>query len=301
MWTAEPKMMARKAAGLTAVLFLAAADGAALVHQQEDLGAAQGQARLTPGRPRRRRPGPRGPARREHHARRRRDRRRRRLGDEVLRRGAGALRPPHRAPRARHRRRPRRAGAGGASRSGCPPGFPWQAGTDEFDAMLQRSTGWNLGDRLSRRRPPGAPADIAGADPAALDAIARADALLQNVDRTARNPNLLVAAGGSGRSTTTPASISRARSAARPPPRRCRPGTCSPAARSRPGRCRRSTRTPSPHCRPTTGSSPPAPRGPSSPSPSHLARRLRQSRFPSGLHTALKPGEQSFSGNGRKT
>ena len=26
-----------------------------------------------------------------------------------------------------------------------PQGFPWLVGTDEFDAMLQRSTGWNLG------------------------------------------------------------------------------------------------------------------------------------------------------------
>ena len=48
MWTAEPKMMARKQAGLTAVLFLVGADGAALLHQQEDLGAAQGQARRHP-------------------------------------------------------------------------------------------------------------------------------------------------------------------------------------------------------------------------------------------------------------
>jgi hypothetical protein len=76
-----------------------------------------------------------------------------------------------------------------------PEGFPWQAGTDEFDAMLQRSAGWNLGvDWLPDARPATA-ADLAAAPPRALDAIARADALLVNVDRTPRNPNLLVSAG----------------------------------------------------------------------------------------------------------
>jgi hypothetical protein len=37
--------------------------------------------------------------------------------------------------------------------------------------------------------------ELAGCEEAALDAIARADALLQNVDRTARNPNLLMSGG----------------------------------------------------------------------------------------------------------
>jgi hypothetical protein len=77
-----------------------------------------------------------------------------------------------------------------------PEGFPWQAGTDEFDAMLQRSWGsWNLGIAwLPDAGPVGAEA-LAAANPAALDAIACADALLVNVDRTARNPNLLEAGG----------------------------------------------------------------------------------------------------------
>lgn len=76
-----------------------------------------------------------------------------------------------------------------------PEGFPWQAGTDEFDSMLQRSSGWNLGiDWLPDARPAAAE-DLAAAPGAALDAIARADALLVNVDRTARNPNLLVSGG----------------------------------------------------------------------------------------------------------
>ncbi|MFO1209118.1 MAG: hypothetical protein U1E40_07820 [Amaricoccus sp.] len=76
-----------------------------------------------------------------------------------------------------------------------PPGFPWQAGTDEFDAMLQRSWGWNLGIAFVPDARPIAAAELAGFDPGALDAIARSDALLQNMDRTARNPNLIVAGG----------------------------------------------------------------------------------------------------------
>ena len=66
--------------------------------------------------------------------------------------------------------------------------------TDEFDAMLQRSSGWNLGIAFARRRPPGhrrRPRAVAGAS-------TRSPAptrFLANVDRTARNPNLLVASG----------------------------------------------------------------------------------------------------------
>jgi len=76
-----------------------------------------------------------------------------------------------------------------------PPGLPWQVGTDEFDDMLQRSTGWNLGIAPFPDARPATAADLAAADPAELDAIARADALLQNMDRTARNPNLLMSGG----------------------------------------------------------------------------------------------------------
>ena len=74
-------------------------------------------------------------------------------------------------------------------------GFPWQAGTDEFDAMLQRSPGWNLGIAFVPDARAVVPADLGSLDPAALDAIARADAVVQNVDRTERNPNLLIAGG----------------------------------------------------------------------------------------------------------
>ncbi|MFO1141397.1 MAG: hypothetical protein U1E59_03235 [Amaricoccus sp.] len=76
-----------------------------------------------------------------------------------------------------------------------PEGFPWQAGTDEFDAMLQRSWGWNLGVAFVLDARPVGAAEVAGFDPAALDAIARSDTLLQNMDRTAKNPNLIAAAG----------------------------------------------------------------------------------------------------------
>ena len=76
-----------------------------------------------------------------------------------------------------------------------PEGFPWMAGTDEFDAMLQRSFGWTLGIAfLPGAEPVGAP-DLAGLDPSVLDAIALSDCFLQNVDRTARNPNLLRSGG----------------------------------------------------------------------------------------------------------
>jgi hypothetical protein len=75
-----------------------------------------------------------------------------------------------------------------------PEGFPWMAGTDEFDAMLQRSWGWNLAVAFIPGARPAEPADLAPSP--ALAAIARADCFLQNMDRTARNPNLLVATEG---------------------------------------------------------------------------------------------------------
>jgi hypothetical protein len=68
------------------------------------------------------------------------------------------------------------------------------AGTDEFDAMLQRSWGWNLAVAFVPGARPAQPADLVPSP--ALAAIAQADCFLQNMDRTARNPNLLVAADG---------------------------------------------------------------------------------------------------------
>jgi hypothetical protein len=74
-----------------------------------------------------------------------------------------------------------------------PDGFPWMAGTDEFDAMLQRSYGWNLAVAFVPDARPATAADLRQRPE--LAAIARADCFLQNMDRTAGNPNLLVAAG----------------------------------------------------------------------------------------------------------
>jgi hypothetical protein len=71
--------------------------------------------------------------------------------------------------------------------------FPWMAGTDEFDAMLQRSPGWNLGIAFLPDARAAGEADLLPGP--ALAAIAAADCFLQNVDRTARNPNLLVSGG----------------------------------------------------------------------------------------------------------
>jgi hypothetical protein len=73
-----------------------------------------------------------------------------------------------------------------------PDGFPWQAGTDEFDAMLQRSYGENLGLAFVPDARIALPEEIASAPSAELDAIAAADALLHNVDRCAANPNLMI-------------------------------------------------------------------------------------------------------------
>lgn len=74
-----------------------------------------------------------------------------------------------------------------------PAQFPWQTGTDEFDAMVKRSAGWNLGIALI---PDARPAPLADLDDAFLAPLARADQALVNVDRPAGNPNILADAGG---------------------------------------------------------------------------------------------------------
>ncbi len=76
------------------------------------------------------------------------------------------------------------------------PDLPWQTGTDEFYDSLQRSVGWNLAitylDGVRDVR-----ADDLSAIPGQfLDRLADVDALLQNVDRTAHNPNLLTDVAG---------------------------------------------------------------------------------------------------------
>lgn len=74
-------------------------------------------------------------------------------------------------------------------------GFPWMVGTDEFDAMLMRSAGWNLGIALVPEARPATAADVLSHDPAVLETIARSDCLLANIDRLASNTNLILAEG----------------------------------------------------------------------------------------------------------
>jgi hypothetical protein len=72
-----------------------------------------------------------------------------------------------------------------------PEDFPWQVGTDEFDDMVRRSYGWNLGIGFIAQATT-LEADELGALPAGFIAhLAFADRLLQNVDRTVKNPNVL--------------------------------------------------------------------------------------------------------------
>jgi hypothetical protein len=76
-----------------------------------------------------------------------------------------------------------------------PADMPWEIGTDEFADTLRRSAGWNLGvSHVEGARPL---VDFA-AESVSREFLARLgqiDDLLQNVDRTAKNPNLLVANG----------------------------------------------------------------------------------------------------------
>lgn len=72
-----------------------------------------------------------------------------------------------------------------------PAGLPWQTGTDEFYESLQRSVGWNLGVAFIPQARDLQAADLATVPEAFLAQLAAADALLQNVDRTLANPNLL--------------------------------------------------------------------------------------------------------------
>ena len=77
-----------------------------------------------------------------------------------------------------------------------PEKFPWQIGTDEFDDLVQRSAGWNLGVRFIPDARDLVEADLAALPAPFLARLAQADRLLQNVDRTRRNPNLLGDAAG---------------------------------------------------------------------------------------------------------
>lgn len=74
--------------------------------------------------------------------------------------------------------------------------FPWMAGTDEFDGLVQRSAGWNLGIALVPEARVVRVEEALGCAAPVLETIARADCLLVNVDRGAGNPNMLLGADG---------------------------------------------------------------------------------------------------------
>lgn len=69
--------------------------------------------------------------------------------------------------------------------------LPWQVGTDEFYEALQRSAGWNLGVEFVDDARDLTLDDLARIPSKFLDRLAAADAMLQNVDRTRQNPNIL--------------------------------------------------------------------------------------------------------------
>ena len=74
--------------------------------------------------------------------------------------------------------------------------FPWQIGTDEFDDLVQRSFGWNLGLAFIPDAEPLGAAELDTLLPDFLACLAAVDRILQNVDRTRTNPNILRSAAG---------------------------------------------------------------------------------------------------------
>lgn len=77
-----------------------------------------------------------------------------------------------------------------------PPDLPWQVGTDEFYEAVQRSVGLNLGVALIPDAIDLKAADLASLPEAFLGRLGAIDALLQNVDRTEANPNVIRDATG---------------------------------------------------------------------------------------------------------
>jgi hypothetical protein len=72
-----------------------------------------------------------------------------------------------------------------------PEELPWQAGTDEFYDAQRRSSGWNLGVTFLDDAVDLAIQDLPAVPGVFLERLAAVDALLQNVDRTAKNLNLM--------------------------------------------------------------------------------------------------------------
>jgi hypothetical protein len=77
-----------------------------------------------------------------------------------------------------------------------PAGLPWQIGTDEFYEAVQRSVGWNLGIEYIPDAVDLEAGDLAALPTGFLSRLAAVDALLQNVDRTRANLNVLRDAAG---------------------------------------------------------------------------------------------------------
>lgn len=77
-----------------------------------------------------------------------------------------------------------------------PRDFPWQTGTDEFYEAVQRSPGANLGVTFIADAHDLKASGLAGLPAPFLTRLAAVDALLQNVDRTAANPNIMRDAAG---------------------------------------------------------------------------------------------------------
>ena len=72
-----------------------------------------------------------------------------------------------------------------------PPDLPWQVGTDEFHEAVQRSVGLNLGVALIPEATDLKAADLHSLPEDFLGRLGAIDALLQNVDRTEANPNIV--------------------------------------------------------------------------------------------------------------
>lgn len=77
-----------------------------------------------------------------------------------------------------------------------PRDLPWQAGTDEFYEAVQRSAGANLGVAFVTDAHDVKAADLARLPEPFLTRLAAVDVLLQNVDRTPANPNIMRDAAG---------------------------------------------------------------------------------------------------------
>ena len=77
-----------------------------------------------------------------------------------------------------------------------PRDFPWQTGTDEFYEAVQRSAGANLGVALIADAQDLKARDLAELPAPFIQRLAAVDAVLQNVDRTSANPNIMRDAAG---------------------------------------------------------------------------------------------------------